>query len=345
MANRLDMQAPSPGPRTIAGRPTFAPPRPPVLPRILLARHFPSDVVRREVEEGRWLQVRRGAYVARDGASWTGADPVERRALHVARIAAVAAQLSAGATISHQSAALVWGLPLWTSPRAVHVTQLHPESALRSDDVVRHRTALRPQDVASCSGLRVTSLSRTLTDCVTTLPPLGGLVTADAALRSGADPDEVASILRSAAGRRGVRLGRMVAAQADGRSESPGESAVRFILWAHGFPPPQLQVAVGTRLGVFRADLGLEEWRLLIEYDGHVKYRELAGGAPSEVLVAEKRRQDAIEEEGNKVLRVTRADLRPAQALVARVLRWVPSSAGLRLSPNAELVESLRRAL
>lgn len=345
MENPQDAPGHIPGVRAVARRPSFVPPRPPTLPRILLARHFPSDVVRREVHEGRWLRVRRGAYVARDDASWAGTDPAARRALHVARVAAVAAQVSAGATISHQSAALVWGLPLWTPPRAVHVTQQHPESALRSDDVVRHRTVLRPQEVASCSGLRVTSLARTLTDCVTTLPPLAGLVTADAALRAGADPDDVASILRSAAGRRGVRLGRMVAAQADRRSESPGESAVRFVLWAHGFPPPELQVAVGTRLGVFSADLGWEEWRLLIEYDGLVKYRELAGGAPSEVVVAEKRRQDAIEEEGNKVLRVTRADLRPAQALVARVLRWVPSSAGLRLTPNPELVESLRTAL
>lgn len=187
----------------------------------------------------------------------------------------------------------------------------------------------------------MTSLARTLVDCVRTLPPLPGLVT-DAALRAGADREVVAELLESSAGGRGVRLGRLVAAQADARSESPGESAVRFILWAYGFPTPQPQVPIDTRLGVFWADLGWPEWGLMIEYDGLVKYRGLAGGGPSEVVVAEKRRQDAIEEEGCTVLRVTRADLRPPGALVARVLRRVPHGRPVRLDPNPELVESLR---
>ena len=335
----------APAARSGIARSSFAAPTPPALPRILLARDYPSDVVRREVKQGRWLKVRRGAYVTSDGVAWAGADPAARRALHLARVAAVAAQVSCEAVISHQSAALVWGLPLWSSPRAVHVTQPHPESSLRSGDIVRHRNALRPEDVGSCTGLRVTSLARTLVDCATTLPPLAGLVTADAALRAGADAAAVDELLGSFAGRRGVRLGRMVARQADARSESPGESAVRFILWAYGFPTPQLQVPIGTRLGVFWVDLGWLEWGLMIEYDGLVKYRELAGGAPSEVVVAEKRRQDAIEEEGCRVLRVTRADLRPPSVLVARVLRRAPHGRPLRLSPTPELIESLRSTL
>lgn len=142
----------APPARTGVARSSFAAPSPPTLPRILLARDHPSDVVRREVRLGRWLKVRRGAYVASDGVSWAGADPAARRALHLARVAAVAAQTSSEAVISHQSAALVWGLPLWSSPRAVHVTQPYPESSLRSGDVVRHRNALRPRDVTSCCG-------------------------------------------------------------------------------------------------------------------------------------------------------------------------------------------------
>ena len=114
---------------------------------------------------------------------------------------------------------------------------------------------------------------------------------------------------------------------ADGGAESPGESAVRFVLLRYGLPAPQTQVPVRTRLGAFRADMGWEAWRLLVEFDGLVKYRELAGGDPARVLYAEKRRQEAMEEEGWRVLRVTTPDLRDGAGIVERVRRAVAHEA------------------
>jgi len=92
---------------------------------------------------------------------------------------------------------------------------------------------------------------------------------------------------------------------------------------------PQTQIEVTTRLGTFWADLGWEEWRVLIEYDGRPKYRSV------DDLIREKRRHDALLEAGWRVLRVTTEDLRSPVALLARVERMLP--AGVIRTPRTAL--------
>jgi hypothetical protein len=96
-------------------------------------------------------------------------------------------------------------------------------------------------------------------------------------------------------------------------------------------------VPLRTEIGAVRVDLGWTRWRLLLEFDGLVKYRTgPAGLAPREdpgrVLVREKLRQEAIERTGNRLLRVTSRDL-PSH-VVARVLRHVPPDVVRGLSPD-----------
>ncbi|WP_139185845.1 hypothetical protein [Sanguibacter gelidistatuariae] len=93
-----------------------------------------------------------------------------------------------------------------------------------------------------------------------------------------------------------------------------------------------------TRLGTFWADMGWRRWNLLIEYDGLVKYGTLSGGSASDVVVQEKRRQEAIEDEGFRVLRVTKYDLERPRQLVERILRYLPASVSVNLSPVPELL-------
>jgi hypothetical protein len=69
---------------------------------------------------------------------------------------------------------------------------------------------------------------------------------------------------------RGVVQLRWLAPLADGRAESPGESALRLRWYDAGLPAPDLQVPVfidGRE--VFRLDLALEELLFAAEYDGH----------------------------------------------------------------------------
>ncbi len=291
--------------------------------RVVLASEIDSAVVRGALRAGDAFRLRRGAYLVDGPRSPTPPDPAARRRVELARIEAVARQLAVGTVISHTSAALVWGLPLWSRPDMVHVVQRHVPGRRKDAGVARHRTTLGADEVVVRHGVPVTSLARTVLDCLRTLPARDGLVVADAALRAGADRDDLTRRLTETSGR-GVVRARAVVAAADGGAESPGESVTRFELLRHGLPAPRTQLVVPTRLGVFRADMGWEEWRLLVEFDGLVKYGELSGGDPARVLFQEKRRQEAIEEEGWRVLRVTSPDLRRGAELVARVERAVP---------------------
>jgi len=196
---------------------------------------------------------------------------------------------------------------------------------------------LAPADRTTRRGVPVTSLDRTVADCLTALPPLDALVIADSALRLGADPSAIADRVAAQAGRRGVAAARVVLGFADGQAESPWETFVRYVLLRAGLPRPELQIPVRTRLGWFRADLGWSEWKLLIEFDGFVKYSTLSGGDPARAVFEEKRRQDAIEEEGWGVLRVTAADRRAPESLLQRVFRRLPSQIVTNLTPIRDL--------
>jgi len=297
-------------------------------PAVHLDRDVEPDAARGHVARGEWVRVRRGAYV--EAAALDGDPLLRARQVALARIDAVCRQSRLDAVVSHSSAALVWGLPVFRSPDRTHVVQTSRRAGNTAPDVARHlRDA---DDVAAVErhGVRVTTLARTVVDCAQTLGARGGLVVADAAFAAGADRAECELILAGLAGARGVRTARAVVAFADDGAESPGETLARSALLSIGLPVPQTQVPVATHLGTFWADLGWSEWRLLAEFDGAVKY----GAGTADVVLKEKRRQDAIDEAGWRVMRLTAADLRDPAALLRRLRRVLPTGALARLEPR-----------
>lgn len=108
----------------------------------------------------------------------------------------------------------------------------------------------------------------------------------------------------------GVRKLRAVLDLADSGSESPGETLTRLALVRGGLRPIS-QVRITTRERTYRVDLLLELERVVVEFDGAVKYEGLQG---REALVAEKRREDALREAGYGVLRVTWREVVAADA-------------------------------
>lgn len=289
------------------------------LPRVHLARSYTRSYVAERVRSRAWEQVRPGAYVD----ALPGEDPHTRRRRHaLARIIALAEQTSGPLTFSLVSAALLWGLPLLTMSPQTHIVQRSRPTSHGALDVVRHHTQLPDEHCTTQYGLSVTTLQRTLVDCAQALPPLAGLVVADAALHIGADPEDCAEILASRLRQQGVVRAREILALADAGAESPGETTARFALLQLGLPVPETQIRVPTHSGAFWADLGWRESRLLCEYDGRTKYG--ANGTGSEAVISEKRRQDAIEEEGWRMLRIVREDLRSRPSLLRRVRRWMP---------------------
>ena len=263
-------------------------------------------------------RVRRGAYLPRAPSLGPARD---RQRLALARVRAVHEQLRVCHWFSHESAALLWGCDVVGLSGLVHVLQETRPRSRGGDPVVRHYGRLPEGHRAEVAGFPVTSLARTVVDCACTMPPDRGLVIADSGLRAGLDLDEITTVLAARAGSRGIARARDVVSLADGRAESPGETLTRWALVSSGLPAPEPQVEVVTRRGRFRIDLGWSAHRVGVEFDGFVKYSGVLGSTAAEAVFAEKQRQDAIEDEGWRILRVTWGDLRDTDALAARVRR------------------------
>ena len=290
---------------------------------LLLARDLVADGYRYSDltqlrRQGRLDHVRRGAY-ARPGAD------LDEAARHLRLVRATVPLLTAS-VLSHLSAAVVHGLPL-PRGRLAHVQVTRPDagSGRRHGHVHRFVAPLAAEDVTVRDGLAVTSLARTVVDLARTLPFADAVATADAALRQGLDPVALQLVLGQAAGRPGVAAARRVVAFADGRSESAGESRSRVVLHRLGLPPSTLQLEVLDADGhlVGRCDFAWEEQRTLGEFDGRVKYGRLLqpGETVADAVYREKRREDALRDEGWQLVRWSTADLQQEQVLAVRLQR------------------------
>ncbi|MFE6236351.1 hypothetical protein [Cellulosimicrobium sp. NPDC057862] len=270
------------------------------------------------VRRGTLVRVRQGVYAAPPDPAASLAQ--RRREAVVARSVALAGRLTTDYWFSHSTAAVLHGLWTWRLADEVHVTQLGNPSVRRTDPGLRrHWTALPERDRCELDGLPVTSLERTIVDCARSLSPAAGIVVADSGLRAGADVRKVEAVLRAAVGGRGVRRARRVLAEADARSESPGESLVRWLVVDAGLPHPEPNLTVTTWRGTYRLDLAWMAHRVAVEFDGAVKYSGGEYGDPRGRLLAEKARHDALVEAGWLVLRVTWNDLAEPDVLLHRI--------------------------
>jgi len=298
---------------------------PATLPTVWLARDWPPTTVAARVRSGTWERAGRGVLL---DASTT-ADPYERRRdLALARAIGVHTAASSDRWFSHQTAALLWGLPLWTAPRATHLLSPHRAGGGRPASLRIHTGPMSDDELTCVNGLPVTSLARTVADCLATLPPLEGLVVADAALHRKVPADDVLRAIQLRGRTNGYIRAAALLSLADDGAESPGESATRYQLLRAGLPVPTTQIPVSTRVGTVWGDLGWDGWRVLLEYDGRDKY------VTREDLVAEKRRHDAVVETGRRVLRVTHQDMGSA---VARVVPLLPATVTRNLRRRPEL--------
>lgn len=157
--------------------------------------------------------------------------------------------------------------------------------------------------------------------------PLAALVAADGALhRRLVTLDELHQAIEHMARVPGMAMMGKVLERADGRHASPGETRTNEVLVQMDlFATPQyvIQAPGFTALG----DLVLEEERVVIEFDGMVKYGRSADLVdhfgellhPGEVVTREKRREDRIRDLDWVVVRVTWADLADPVALRAKI--------------------------
>jgi len=207
----------------------------------------------------------------------------------------------------------------------VHVTRPAAGRGKARGYVHQHTARLPPDDVTEVGGVLVTTLERTVVDLARTLPVEQAVAAGDAALRRGAHQQRLVEVLERARGWPGLPVARRVVAFLDARSESAGESASRVVLHRIGLPPSELQLVVVDEHGhvVARCDFGWRQHRTVGEFDGRVKYGRLLrpGQRVEDVVYAEKRREDAVRDCGEQVVRWGWMDLQRPPSLAARLQR------------------------
>ena len=301
---------------------------------------LPVDRLYRAVRAGSVRRLSSGVYLAtseRDGSAEEVAWATQARdSTNRARGAALALP---GCAVSARSAALVQGLPVPLSGLALgHVTDPGGRAGLRRGVHV-HSAALPQHHVRVIDGLRVTTPERTAID-IARLPSLPeALICMDAVLRrfidlarddglplrmAVHDPDlidaaraRVAEVLKDMHGWPGTRTAREALELADPGAESALESESRGVLLKRGVPQPECGYPIeGADGRTYWADMAWRKGRVIGECDGLVKY------ADPRALYEEKRRQEAIENAGSRVIRWTRSEVaRSPEQLTQRVIR------------------------
>jgi hypothetical protein len=183
---------------------------------------------------------------------------------------AVAAWLWSGrnATIAGMSAAALHGSQ-WIGPE--QPAELVRREACDVGGIVIHRGRLRDDEIGVVRGMPVTTPARTAFDLGRRDRLETAIIRVDAlANATGLKPVDVERLAENRRGARGIVQLRRVLELMDGGAESPQETRTRLLLIAAGFPKPQTQIVVVDEYGEFvgRVDMGWEDWKVGVEYDG-----------------------------------------------------------------------------
>jgi hypothetical protein len=279
---------------------------------MLVARGITDEMIETQLRAGRLRRVRQGVYLSE--SCW----PADEAGQHL--VLARAEQVVApGAVLSHQTAALVWGLPTpgvreWheDSPRIALPTGAGHRS--RKGPVVRHVTTLRPTDIArDADGYDVTSVARTAVDLADGLTLPDALVILDGAGRllvqslTGRDrrsdysnPRLVLAtreLLTEAAPLRLLRQLRSTIDKVEPCRESAAESLAAGHIYLSGLPIPIFQAPIPSPWGTLFPDMYWPRARLIGECDGAMKYSDQSS------IVKEKEREQWFRDEQYGVVR------------------------------------------
>jgi hypothetical protein len=137
--------------------------------------------------------------------------------------------------------------------------------------IILHSDVLVDDEMCVRDGIRLTTPARTAFD----LGRRKGLTTAvirlDALMRSTElKPADVELLAERHRGVRGLVQLRQALMLADGGAESPCETQTRLVLVGGGLPRPHTQIEVLNEWGavIARVDMGWDEWKVGVEFDG-----------------------------------------------------------------------------
>lgn len=280
--------------------------------------YTPSEI-RDRIRDGRWERVRYGQYAGAVDLggleTWDRQRVVHQRLIH----AAMNALRPGSVAVSHQSALVLHGLPLWGLDLSeVHLSRLDvrrhsgPVAGIRY-----HRGQLTAADLTQLEGLTATAAPRALIETACTSGLEAAVVLVDAALRTAAvSTDELRDILQQAEFWPGSTTARASVAFGNAQSESVGESRLRLLMHNHGLPAPALQVGYEDEDGLIgKVDFAFPGYATVVEFDGLLKY----SGGSAEILIREKIREDRLRAIGLEVVRIIWSDLDHPLRTAARI--------------------------
>ncbi|MGB8383704.1 MAG: hypothetical protein WCG47_21060 [Dermatophilaceae bacterium] len=241
--------------------------------------------------------------------------PATEHESHLLRTTAAATRYAGRAVPSHYSELLRLGLPVFRPDvSTVHLTLIGPGQARR-----RAGLSVHPR-----SGLALTADGRlppalAVVQSGMVCGPMDALIAADAALRrrlvTTADLTEAVAAVRGAPGT--AQIGPFLDL-ADGRAQSAGETRLRHACHLMKLRvTPQVKISDGGRTAY--VDLLLDDYPVVLEFDGMVKYGASGLRPGRDELIAEKIREDWLRGLGYEVVRVTWADLDDLPALGRRI--------------------------
>jgi hypothetical protein len=224
------------------------------------------------VREAKRLGVPRDRLTATDlGAPFHGTRTSVPLLTTLDRCRAYEPRLIGAQFFSHQTAALLWGLPLpGPLPEELHVSAIPPGREPRTRGVIGHRIDVALDRLTLRHGLPVANPVETWAQLASTIGEDHLVAAGDALLTAGladrADLLEAAQQPR----RRGAKALAAAVPFVRAGAESPRESAVRLVLVRAGLPEPELNGNLHDDSGHFlaRLDMAYPEYRVAVEYDG-----------------------------------------------------------------------------
>jgi hypothetical protein len=172
------------------------------------------------------------------------------------------------ATVAGLSAAALHGSK-WIDPQLP--AELNRQDTCEVDGIVIHRGRLRDGEMCVVGDVPATTPTRTAFDVGRRARFETAIIRVDAlANATKLRPLDIERLAADHRGARGTTQLRRVLELMDGGAESPQETRTRLLLIAAGFPRPRTQIVVEDEYGSFvgRIDMGWDEWKVGVEYDG-----------------------------------------------------------------------------
>jgi hypothetical protein len=172
------------------------------------------------------------------------------------------------ATAAGLSAAALYGTQ-WIDPHLP--AELYRRNGKPVEGILIHRDELLDDETRALADIQLTTPSRTAFDLGRREGRTEAIVRVDAlANATGLVPSDVYPVIGRHPGVRGLVQLREVLDLMDGGAESPQETRTRLVLIDAGLPRPQTQIVVyGNFPKRFaRVDMGYEEFKVGVEYDG-----------------------------------------------------------------------------